>query len=84
MNDKKGYSSLVISMDKKIIRRQDSPKVFDMTTVAYIVNTDFIKTFNGIFDGKVRSVCIPTERAIDIDTVLDFRIAECLLLDRDT
>ena len=82
-NDKKGYSSLVISLDKKITRRQDSPKVFDMTTVAYIVNTDFIKTFNGIFDGKVRSVCIPTERAIDIDTVLDFRIAECLLLDRD-
>ena len=84
VNDKKGYSSLVISLDKKITRRQDSPKVFDMTTVAYIVNTDFIKTFNGIFDGKVRSVCIPTERAIDIDTVLDFRIAECLLLDRDT
>ena len=84
VNDKKGYSSLVILLDKKITRRQDSPKVFDMTTVAYIVNTDFIKTFNGIFDGKVRSVCIPTERAIDIDTVLDFRIAECLLLDRDT
>jgi CMP-N-acetylneuraminic acid synthetase len=71
-------------LDKKITRRQDSPKVFDMTTVAYIVNTDFIKIFNGIFDGKVRSVCIPTERAIDIDTVLDFRIAEFLLLDRDT
>ena len=84
VNDKKGYSSLVILPDKQITRRQDSPKVFDMTTVAYIVNTDFIKIFNGIFDGKVRSVCIPTERAIDIDTVLDFRIAECLLLDRDT
>jgi CMP-N-acetylneuraminic acid synthetase len=84
VNDNKGYSSLVILPDNKITRRQDSPKVFDMTTVAYVVNTDFIKTFNGIFDGKVRSVCIPTERAIDIDTMLDFRIAECLLLDRDT
>ena len=78
------YSSLVIKPDSMVARRQDVPIVFDMTTVAYIVNTDFIKTFNGIFDGKVRSVCIPTERAIDIDTVLDFRIAECLLLDRDT
>ena len=50
-----------------------------MTTVAYIVKSKFIKNNNGIFEGKVRSVCIPEERAIDIDTILDFKIAEYLI-----
>jgi CMP-N-acetylneuraminic acid synthetase len=77
-NDDKGYSSILINSDS-ITRRQDAPKVFDMTTVAYVVKSEFIKKYNGIFEGKVRSVCIPEERAIDIDTILDFKIAEYLI-----
>ncbi len=79
-NDSKGYSSLVIQSDKGIVRRQDAPQVFDMTTVAYVVDANFVKEFNGIFEGKVKSVIIPVKRAIDIDTRLDFKVAECLLL----
>ena len=78
INDSKGYSSIVINHNG-ITRRQDAPKVFDMTTVAYVVKTKFIKTSKNFFDGKVRSVCIPEERAIDIDTILDFKVAECLI-----
>jgi N-acylneuraminate cytidylyltransferase len=80
VNDSKGYSSLVIQSDKGIVRRQDAPQVFDMTTVAYVVDANFVKDFNGIFEGKVKSVIIPVKRAIDIDTRLDFKVAECLLL----
>jgi N-acylneuraminate cytidylyltransferase len=32
-----------------------------------------------LFEGRVRAVTVPVERAIDIDTLLDFRIAECLM-----
>ena len=80
VNNDSGYSTLVISPEDQIARRQDAPEVFDMTTVAYVVNTDFIKHYNGIFEGKVKSVIIPQERSIDIDTLLDFKIAECLVL----
>jgi N-acylneuraminate cytidylyltransferase len=82
VNDKKGYSSLVIQLKKGIVRRQDAPKVYNMTTVAYVVNTNFVKKFNGIFEGMVKSVVVTPERAIDIDTMLDFKIAECLILNR--
>ena len=82
VNDKKGYSSLVIQLKKGIVRRQDAPKVYDMTTVAYVVNTNFVKKFDGIFEGMVKSVVVPPERAIDIDTMLDFKIAEYLILNR--
>jgi len=79
VNDKNGYASLVIPPKKPIIRRQDAPKVYDMTTVAYIVNPNFVKNNNGIFEGKVKSIIIPRERAVDIDDLMDFRIAELML-----
>jgi CMP-N-acetylneuraminic acid synthetase len=78
IHDNNGYSSIVIN-NNEINRRQDAPKVYDMTTVAYIIKSKFIKKSNGIFEGKVRSVNIPEERAIDIDTILDFKIAEFLI-----
>lgn len=80
VNDDSGYASLVISPENQIIRRQDAPEVFDMTTVAYVVNTNAVKLSNGVFKGKVKSIVIPQERSIDIDTLLDFKIAECLIL----
>jgi N-acylneuraminate cytidylyltransferase len=78
--DKEGYSSTVISPNNKIFRRQDAPKVFDMTTVAYVAKPEFVYDKEGVFDGKVRSVHISPERAIDIDTMFDFDIAEYLFL----
>jgi N-acylneuraminate cytidylyltransferase len=82
VNDNEGYASLVIPTEGNIIRRQDAPEVFDMTTVAYVVNANFIKLSNSIFEGKVKSIIIPQERSIDIDTLLDFKIAECLVLNK--
>jgi N-acylneuraminate cytidylyltransferase len=78
-NNKDGYSLLVIPQKEQIIRRQDAPEVYDMTTVTYVINADFIKNHDGIFEGRVKSVTIPRERAIDIDNLMDFKIAECLL-----
>ena len=68
--------SLINSLDSQISRRQDAPEVFDMTTVCYVANPKFILNFKGIFDGRVKAVNVPPERAIDIDTLLDFKIAE--------
>lgn len=74
-----GTVGLVISPQSAIARRQDAPTVFDMATVAYVVRPAFVMTHNATFEGRVRAVHVPTERAIDIDTLLDFQIAECLL-----
>jgi N-acylneuraminate cytidylyltransferase len=76
VNDENDYASLVISSESQVVRRQETPKVYDMTTVAYIVNSDFVNKFNGIFEGKIKSVLIPRERAIDIDDLTDFKVAE--------
>ncbi|HOY69311.1 MAG TPA: acylneuraminate cytidylyltransferase family protein [Methylotenera sp.] len=71
-------ASLVIPIGEKILRRQDAPTVYDMTTVAYVARTSFIKKYSGVFDGNVKAIEIPVERALDIDTPYDFKLAEFL------
>lgn len=82
-NKADGTVGLVIPPKSSISRRQDAPTVYDMTTVAYVASTRFVLNHNTLFEGRVRSVYVPTERAIDIDTLLDFQIAECLLKIRE-
>ncbi len=74
-----GTVGLVNPPQSAIARRQDAPAVYDMATVCYVANPKFVLTHNAIFEGQVKAVKVPNERAIDIDTLLDFQIAECLL-----
>jgi len=57
-------------------RRQDAPLCYDMTTVAYVCHPESILNNKTLFDLKFRGVFIPPDRALDIDTELEFRIAE--------
>jgi N-acylneuraminate cytidylyltransferase len=54
-----------------------------MTTACYVVNSEFIMSHDSIFEGRVRAIHVPIERAIDIDTLLDFQIAEALFSNRE-
>jgi CMP-N-acetylneuraminic acid synthetase len=78
-----GSVELVNPPQSTILRRQDAPVVYDMATVCYVANPEFVMTHNSTFEGRVKAVHIPAERAIDIDTLLDFQIAECLLSIRE-
>lgn len=76
-----GRAELVMS--GRYERRQDAPKIFDLTTVAYVSTPEFILSSNNLWDGSVALVPIPKERAIDIDEPLDLLIAECLYQKRN-
>lgn len=77
--DEAGYARLVMPSDWTIHQRQAAPSMFDMTTVAYAARPEFVLNANSIFEGKVKAVVVPAERALDIDTELDFKFAEFLL-----
>jgi CMP-N-acetylneuraminic acid synthetase len=62
-----------------IQRRQDAPKVFDITTVVYIANSNYVLNSTSLFTGRVGAIHIPQERSIDIDTPYDFEIARMML-----
>ena len=74
-----GYVELFIKNDKHISRRQDSPKTFDITTVAYAAKPSFVINNASIFDGRVRKIIVSKETSVDIDTLIDFEYAEFLL-----
>jgi len=74
-----GTYSLVDTSLSNLARRQDAPTVYDMATVCYVMNSEFVMTHSSIFEGRVGAVHVPIERAIDIDSLLDFQVAEYLL-----
>ena len=74
-----GTFSLVNETAQTLGNRQSTPEVFDMTTVCYVVNSNFVLSNSGIFKGRVKAVMVPPERAIDIDTEFDFQVAEALV-----
>lgn len=73
---------LVIPLSSSVARRQDAPAVYDITTVCYVANPEFILKRNSIFEGRVKSILVPIERSIDIDTPYDFEIAKLLMVQR--
>ena len=56
-----------------------SEEVFDITTVVYIANSNFVLNSTSLFTGRVGAIHIPQERSIDIDTPYDFAIAKLML-----
>ena len=78
--DDNGCSILACPPIDKIYTRQNSPKIFDMTTVAYVVNPNFVMKKKSLFDGIVYHIQIPYERAFDIDNKIDFDFAELLMM----
>ena len=77
--NKKGFIELAVKSKEKLFRRQDAPLVYDLTTVAYVLDPNFILENNSIWDGNVHGVFIPKERALDIDTEYDLKLAEYLI-----
>jgi N,N'-diacetyl-8-epilegionaminate cytidylyltransferase len=77
--NEEGYAQQVIQSEARSYRRTSYPTVYDMTTVAYVANPDFVMNSVSPFEGRVKAVHIPSERALDIDTELDFKFAEFLI-----
>jgi N-acylneuraminate cytidylyltransferase len=74
------YINLFDQSESDKRNRQAFKPVFDLATVCYIANPTFVLQSNSIFEGRVRGSMVPLERAIDIDTFLDFELAEYLFM----
>lgn len=75
-----GTVELVNKPENSVTRRQDAPEVFDITTVVYTTKPKFVLEHYGIFSGKVTSIEVPKHRAVDIDDIYDFKLAEAIVM----
>ncbi|MGA8146598.1 MAG: acylneuraminate cytidylyltransferase family protein [Gallionellaceae bacterium] len=73
-----GLVRLAMTQDQPIQRRQDAPPVYDVCTVGYAAQPEFVLRSKALLGGRTRAVVVPEERSLDIDTEMDFLFAEFL------
>ena len=78
--DPTGTASLTKPPEAVVHGRQRAPTVYDIVAGVYVTNPAFIRQSDSIWGGRNATIEIPRERAVDIDTEMDFRLAEFLLL----
>ena len=77
--DSDGQARIALDSPTSFVRRQDTPQLYDMCTAAYVIHAEFVFESESLWSGRVGAVVIPQERALDIDTPFDLRLAELLL-----
>ncbi|MDI1291025.1 MAG: acylneuraminate cytidylyltransferase family protein, partial [bacterium] len=77
--DPSGAASLALIPPEGFARRQDTPVLYDVCTVAYAVRPGHVLDHAYLFDGRVGTVLIPAERSLDIDTPFDLHLAELIV-----
>jgi N-acylneuraminate cytidylyltransferase len=78
-----GHFRLAMSPEEHVFNRQAAPKVFEIVSVAYVTSPSYIMKHKNYWGGSVGAVEIPRERAVDIDTLLDFKFAEFLMAEKN-
>ena len=69
---------LCVKSKKNIVRRQDAPIVYDVTTFCYILSSKFLMKNKSLLSGKIGGIEVTAARSIDLDTELDLKIASLL------
>jgi len=71
-----GIIKKVKELDEPPLRRQGSPKVYDMNASIYIWKREVLLESDTLFTRKTSLYIMPEERSIDIDTEFDFKMVE--------
>lgn len=79
--DNDGY--LTISKgDGKYARRQDVPEAWEYNGAVYVINTESLKAQNMSDFRRVRKYVMDSLHSLDLDTMLDWKIAELLISEK--
>ncbi len=76
---KKKLISLVKNNAKKITRRQDAPRVFDLNASIYIWKRNFLLKSKKVINPKTSLYIMPKKRSIDIDDKFDWDLVEYIM-----
>lgn len=59
--------------------RQGLPQYYQLNGAIYLADINFLRKNGNFYGPKTFAYVMPPERSIDIDTLLDFKLAECVL-----
>ncbi len=70
----------LIALENLPTRRQALPAVYSLNGAVYVARVDWLKQTRGFLTEETVAYLMPAERSVDIDTELDFRVAELAML----
>jgi CMP-N,N'-diacetyllegionaminic acid synthase len=79
-----GFVQIVKSPQAPIVYRQAAPPVYSLSPAVYAIRRDTLWKYSHWSEARLQIYRLPRERAIDIDSELDFRLAEFLMLHQGT
>lgn len=68
-----------ISEQDTILRRQDLPTVYEINGAVYVIRTEALLAYHSVHIENTTGYIMPQDRSIDIDTEIDFLIAEMMV-----
>ena len=74
----------LIKDGKNMARRQDAPKVYRLNGALYVTSRDTIMKENRVVGTDAGAYVMPSEKSVDIDTELDFKVADLLMRERSS
>lgn len=77
--DEDGFAHLSKQLPGRVIRRQDSPRCYDMNASIYIWTRDCLFEKKRVFCDRTALYVMPEERSMDIDSELDFEFVNFLM-----
>ncbi len=73
----------IIEGGETITRRQNAPKVYRLNGAICVTRSQFIMNQNTVVGHNTGAYIMSTERSVDIDTELDFRLTELLMREKE-
>ena len=81
-HDETGALKVSKELPHPVVARQQAPLVYEHVGSVYVISPDYLRKASGLFEGRVIPYVMPQERCVDIDSELDFKIAQILLGER--
>ena len=76
--DESGFASLVLPNDAPLARIRTT-QVYDITNLVHVSSCDYIMEESNYLRGRVGTIEVPREHALDIRDIWDFKLAEIIL-----
>jgi CMP-N,N'-diacetyllegionaminic acid synthase len=65
-----------------VLARQNAPAVYEHVAGVYVLDPEYLRRARHLLDGHAEGYEVPAEKAVDIDTEVDFALVELLLKKR--
>lgn len=77
--DARGIAIMCKKPDQPLVCRQHASPVYSLSPAAFVIKKQALYTYHHWSEATIKLYIMPRERAVDIDTEMDFRFVEFLL-----